>query len=342
MNGLKPGSEAERGSALVVVIWVVGLLSLLISSFAFDAHIEAKLTSYRRKRTKADGLAESGLEIAGMLMARSTEIEPGTEDEPEEGDEWYEYAKRLAEGHAVSNSWPLGEGEVTVAIQSERARRAVNYLDDEEEWEGVLEVAEIPEEIWPELIESVLDWTDQDDDPRVDGAEADYYEDLDPPYRPSNGPLFAVEELLQVRGFTRDILYSSTTTPLFEGEAPRRKPRLIDLLTEYGSDDKVNVNAASTNVLMTLPHEDIDLIVEAIVSEREGEDAYFRNDTDLFRRVPSLNTPILRRYVTTEASEYYRITSVGKVQGVARKVWCIVSFDRGAKKLTFVRWREED
>jgi type II secretory pathway component PulK len=43
---------SRRGSALIVVIWVVGLLAMFITSMAFDAQVESRLTSYYRKRAK--------------------------------------------------------------------------------------------------------------------------------------------------------------------------------------------------------------------------------------------------------------------------------------------------
>ena len=45
---------ARRGAALVVVLWVVGILAMLVGSFTFDAHIESRIISHYRKRMKAD------------------------------------------------------------------------------------------------------------------------------------------------------------------------------------------------------------------------------------------------------------------------------------------------
>ena len=64
------GSErCRQGSALILVLWVLGLLSMLVASFAFEAHIESRLTSFYRDRTKADFLARSGLDVAELLVA---------------------------------------------------------------------------------------------------------------------------------------------------------------------------------------------------------------------------------------------------------------------------------
>jgi len=349
------GHRDRRGtaSALIVVLWVIVLLSLLIGSFVFDAHIEARITSYYRKRTKAEYLARSGIEIAEMLMTKSTEIKKTKseeeKEEEEEEDRWYSDAKRLSEGDTTKTVENLGEGTVTVEIKPERARRNVNTLKKEKEWEGILEVGDIPEEMWPELIESFLDWTDGDDIPRVDGAETeDYYATLDTPYRAKNADLDAVGELLLIKGFNKTILEGGVLETGIEGEEAVHVSGIKDLLTIYG-DTKVNINAASRRVLMTLPDSDgtIDLIAGAIIEEREGllnengekENSFFADDSDMFSRVPELRNAPLKDYVTTASSTYYRITSIGEVQGVKRGIWCIVEYSGG--KMTILRWREE-
>ena len=88
------------GSALIIVLWVVGLLSMLIGSFAFDAHVESRITSYYRKRTKADYLARSGIEIAEMLMRGSAEITKDAKKDDDENadDQWFDDKKKLKPG----------------------------------------------------------------------------------------------------------------------------------------------------------------------------------------------------------------------------------------------------
>jgi type II secretory pathway component PulK len=58
----------DRGIAIVIVLWVVLVLSLLISGFAFTMHVETQVASYARKELKAEMLARSGIEVARMEM----------------------------------------------------------------------------------------------------------------------------------------------------------------------------------------------------------------------------------------------------------------------------------
>lgn len=339
-------------SALIIVLWVVGLLSMLIGSFAFDAHVESRITSYYRKRTKADYLAKSGLEIAEMLMAGAAEIKKDQEKVDEfEDDEWFEDKKRLKTGSSlVGIEYELGDGKIILDIVPEPARRNINMLKDDD-WERIFEVGGIPEELWPELIDSFNDWTDKDDDPRMDGGESeDYYETLEPPYRADNDVLDTVEELLLVKGFTKTILFGGSLQVLEEDD-PVTISGIADLLTTYG-DGKVNINAASMRVLMTLPlGDEAELVARAIIDERNGEgwiddtgsneeeeDFSFKNVGDFSSRVPDAPSEI-RNYISID-SKTYRLKSVGDVHRVKRTIWCIARY--ADKNLTILRWWEEE
>jgi general secretion pathway protein K len=337
-------TDGRGGSALVAALWVIVILSMLVGSFLFNAHVEARITSYYKKRTKADYLARSGIEVATMLMHKSA----GDMKEPEAGedDRWYEPAKRLSDGLAVSGlKDQLGEGTIELDIVPEPARRNVNLLT-EQDWERILDLAGLPEEMWPEMIDPFFDWTDADDTPRYDGAETeDYYATLEPPYRAKNGPLDTVGELLLIKGFGRVILEGGTASAGYEGETPLQVRGIEDLLTTYG-DGKVNINAASERVLMTLPGVNSNMAA-TIITEREGwvnslgkrENASFGGWDDVVSRVAGID-PAVKDFITTD-SQIFRVTSVGEVGGVRRKVWCILEHSKKEKR-KILAWREED
>jgi len=332
---------------LIVALWIVVLLSMLVGAFAFDAHVEARLTSYYKKRTRAEYLARSGVEIAEMLMQKSGKVGRSEEANPDEDDRWFDSAKRLARGLALRGvSEELGSGTVTVDVVPEPALRNVNKLT-EEDWERILEVCNIPEELWAELIDAVNDWLDKDDERRDDGAETlDYYATLDEPYSARNGPLDAVGDLSYVRGFTRAILYGGVVDTGFEEEEPIVTPGIARLLTTYG-DGKVNVNAATRDVLMTLPGVD-ELVADEIIDQREGwseesattEDTSFNGVGDFMSRVWGIE-PSVKSSVSTD-SKIFRVKSTGESSGVKRDVWAIVQYGGTGKRGTILQWREQD
>ena len=91
MNPALPHLSRRRtGSALIVVLWVIGLLGIIVSSFAFDMHLESIITSYCRKRLKADYLAQSGLEMVKVVVMKKDKITGDKETDSEDAtDSWY-------------------------------------------------------------------------------------------------------------------------------------------------------------------------------------------------------------------------------------------------------------
>lgn len=349
------GARRQQGSALILVLWVLGLLSMLVASFAFEAHIESRLTSFYRDRTKAEFLARSGLDVAELLVAKSTRLRGAVRDEAKAAsDIWYDPALQLAKGGTVSFVHDLaeagvGQGVIRLSITPEPARRNVNKLTDQapgsdETWERILDVGGVPEQMWPTLIDSFYDWTDEDDTPRPDGAETDdYYANLDPPYRARNGPLDTIGEMALIKGFSTDILQGGTlSTGMFESDAVVMSG-IADMLTTYG-DGKVNINAASARVLRTLPGVDAEMAAY-IVSERAmwvdgtGEERQgFTSTDEMLALVPDFPTAAVE-FLGLESTEF-RITSTGDFNGVLRTIWCIVRFTDD--QFIVLRWREDD
>jgi len=58
-----------------------------------------------------------------------------------------------------------------------------------------------------EAADSILDWLDEDTEPRQFGAEDSTYQGLTPPYLAKNGPIESLDELLLVNGVTPQLLY---------------------------------------------------------------------------------------------------------------------------------------
>lgn len=349
----------QQGSALILVLWVLGLLSMLVASFAFEAHIESRLTSFYRDRTKAEYLARSGLDVAELLVAKMSRIQGKERDEAKAGsDIWYDPAFQLRQGGTVSVVHDLaeagvGQGLIRLSITPEPARRNINKLTDQtqasdETWERIFDVGGIPQEMWPTLIDSFYDWTDEDDTPRPDGAETDdYYGNLDKPYRARNkANLNTVDELALIKGFTLDILQGGTlSTGMFESDKVVMSG-IADMLTTYG-DVKVNINAASARVLQTLPDVDAEMAAY-IASQREnwvdstgGERRGFETAGELLAMVPDFPPHAVDLCsFGFEESGIFRITSTGDLNGVLRTIWCIVRFSGG--QFTVLRWREDD
>ncbi|MDD5706714.1 MAG: type II secretion system protein GspK [Kiritimatiellae bacterium] len=323
------------------------MLSLLVISFAFEAHLEGKVVSFARKRRKAESLAMSGMQIARMLLDKQLTVTGAEAESTQAGDRWYKYALTIKRGRAVSGlEEQLGEGTIRLDIEPEPGLRNVNLLKDED-WERIFQYARLPEEYWPELIDSFSDWIDADSKPRQDGGETeDYYATLDKPYSARNAPIETVSELLLVKGFNQAILSGGVLNPEDPKETQVWVMGVQNLLTTYG-DGKVNVNAAGLDVLQTLPGID-ELGARKIIDERERgtstgmgafEDGSFESVQDFMSRVgKDLSDSAVGDFITTR-SEIFRITSIGQVGRVTRRIWAVVFFN--GRDWRILRWREE-
>jgi len=131
----------------------------------------------------------------------------------------------------------------------------------------------------PEAADSILDWMDDDQTPRELGAEATYYQELDPPYSNRNGLPETLEELLFVKGVTRDMFYGTgqivsdfeqpvvswnqlLTACSAESNSDRNGNDRIDLNDVYPSD-YASSTGADTNELSFLPEELVKYILLA-------------------------------------------------------------------------------
>ena len=352
-----PADTKREGSALVMALFVIMIISMLVGSFGFEAHLEAKYASYARDRVKATQLAQSGVVLAEMLMNKSGG--GGGASAPDSQDRWFDATERLRLGQSLEGLVEeVGAGYVILDIVPEPGRLNVNLLTMED-WETLLGNIGIPEEYHQSIIEPILDWIEPGETPRVKGAKTDdYYSRLDPPYKIKGGPLDTVRELLLVKGFSESILTGGVFDPLsVEGESslgPSVKVKSVSfddkdsviyisgiehMLTTYG-DGKINIQSAPYDVLRTLPGID-EILAYAIMEEREAvlndEPNPFRSVQDLFSRIDGLDASIANRI--TVRSQYYRVTATGRVGRVERRINCI-AYHNG-QTLRFLRWWEE-
>jgi general secretion pathway protein K len=259
------------GSALIIALWTIALLSMLVMSFALDAMIEGRIGTYVKQRRRVDELTQSGVAIAEMLLLEYQNASAASASD-EKDDRWKAGKLRIKRGQTAVVDAPIEEGVVHIEIIPEPARWNINTLvgkDYDEVWEQIFRTAGIPEDYFSGLIDCWNDWVDEDSMSTKEGAEDDYYKSLDPPYRARNKKIDTVDELLLVKGFVPAILSGGILNPEERNKELQVTVRGIkELFTTYG-DGKINVNAAPMEVLMTIPGID-DITAGAIIEERKG------------------------------------------------------------------------
>lgn len=380
------------GFALIAVIWTVAVLSVLVCSFTLDAYMEGKAATYVRNRHQATALMDSALTLAEMLMERQESVTGEETEEEVAKDRWIAPAIRLKRGQRVEVSQRLmldesghlqfetadvtsstnnvPDAEIFVAIEPEPARWNINKLTragfgDNADliWERILTLAGVPEEDQSVLVDSFYDWVDDNEvTESVDGAESDYYEQLDTPYTCKNGPLDTVGELVYIRGFDRNggvLLKGGVWNPDDSKDRQITVAGLEHLFTTYG-EGKINVNAAPREVLLTVPClEDSDgLIVDTILEEREGlnaesatastkvrqvssggaslgaaaiKDYHFTDLSDFLARIPGLSQEDANTYLTVDCA-IYKVELEGRVGRVTRRAKAVVQRGSGSGK----------
>jgi|GEM_PF-871653 len=89
----------KRGSALIMALWIVAVLSIMVFSFAFEAHQQAGINVYIRERGRVKRMIEPGRIIGETIMLGFGEAKEWTEGEDEkeldEEDRFYKEKRAL-------------------------------------------------------------------------------------------------------------------------------------------------------------------------------------------------------------------------------------------------------
>jgi general secretion pathway protein K len=308
------------------------VLSLLISGFAFTMHVETQVASFSRKELKAEMLARSGIEVAKMqlLLHDKTPTEAGFDA----------LNQAWATNEELFVNHELGAGKYNVTITDEERKLPINRLS-QDQLRRMMDVLGIDPIDGDVIVDSVLDWIDENDLHRLNGAESDYYESLSPPYRCKNGPLDRIEELLLVRGVTKEI---------FEGIPGDKdnpgQPGLRDMLTTY-SAGQVNINTASSQTLQIVLGVD-ESQANAILAHRDGSDGIagteddqpYRSPNELLSTVGAADPKVQQQLsgMVATSSQFFHVKSVGDVSGVRYTINAILRRQNGTCPV--VTWQE--
>ena len=188
---------AERGSVLIIVLWVAfGLVSLAIY-FANSSSLELRAADNRLASIEAEQAIAGAARYVSNVLATTTS--PGMPPNPQTF-----VVENVSVGDATF--WLIGQSPdeendlaVTFGLVDESSKLNLNTATA-----AMLE--KIPR-MTPELAAAVLDWRDSNSDVREGGAEDETYARLNPPYRCKNAPFESITELRLVYGFTHDILF---------------------------------------------------------------------------------------------------------------------------------------
>lgn len=229
----------QRGSALILVLVLLSVLSVVAIESLRRAQIEMESAGAYMGGVQGRELCESGLRLAALLLERDLD----DNDYDSLADVWATFFQQ----NDPDESLRFSTGELRVEISPENGRLPVNALASETGRQAMLrllvsEPFDMPREEAELLVEAMRDWIDEDEEGRL---ERPAYEAQGLGYRPRNGPMASLDELLLVQGMARELYFGN-----------EERPGLRDLLTVHG-EGKVNINTAPGLVLMALCPEEV-------------------------------------------------------------------------------------
>jgi hypothetical protein len=204
----------RRASVLVVVLVVVMLLTLGCYTFTQIMLTELEATVAYEREVRSRAHADSGLEMVAAILGSPTDefSRPNLYDNP--GLFYLLMAdSETARGRGAfcivaAREDDTGANPIRFGLIDESRKLNLNVmvkydLSAEEQQELLLALPSMTADI----ADAILDWLDEDEEPRQAGAENEYYGTLNPPYETRNGALESLDELLRVRGVTSSMLY---------------------------------------------------------------------------------------------------------------------------------------
>jgi general secretion pathway protein K len=226
----------DRGFALIAVLLVLAIISVLGAEFAYATRLEASAV-----RAYKDGITGAHLAEAAIAQAIRELIGDWTVVAADEEGELTFYTRdRVPIPHLPRRQVEFGPGQFSYRLRDEEALLNVNTAQPGR-LEALLDALGVQRAQRDQIVDSIQDWRDPNEEHRLSGAESDdYYLKLPVPYRARNANLESVNELLQIRGVTPELYNGS------EGH-----PGLVDLVT-VRTQGQININTATDPVLKAL------------------------------------------------------------------------------------------
>ena len=193
-------SRGDRGSALIITLWVAfGLVGLALY-FGNTSALDLRASDNRAAGLEADQAIEGAARYATYLLGKLDP--PGVLPDP---------ATYQHEAAAVGDStfWFIGRdpkqpAQVTTDLPFFALVDEASKLDLNTATAAMLQL--LPR-MTPELAAAIVDWRDADSEVAELGAEDEIYLLKNPPYHCKNAPFESVDELRLVEGADAETLY---------------------------------------------------------------------------------------------------------------------------------------
>ena len=284
----------SAGIALLIVMCAIFVLSILAAGLAFSMKVESKLAVSTDTNQRLVWLGRSGAELARWVLA----LEATTQPYDSLNQIWAGGTGSMGETNSALagislGNYQIGDGTVSVKITDLERFANINNPVDAPEIQQALTIMGVDAGEISVVSDSIQDWVQPGDMPRIAGAKNEYYQGLNPPYNCKDAPMDDLSELLLVKVILDhpEIYWGGSVTnhpgASFQhrlgfgnapGEAPNYPFGLVDLFTPFSSG-RININTADANVLQLLPGVDANTAA-SIIKYRSGPDGVDGTEDD--------------------------------------------------------------
>lgn len=229
----------QRGSAFVVTLATLAGLVTLIVGIAASRAAENRGIWNRMQEGRARLMVDAGIQRA-IACLESQDLNVATQS-----DEWYTL------GTSGADEFLVGNDGFRLQILDSCSRVNINSAAQNQ-----LKLLPLSDT----QIDCLMDWREKDPQPRPQGAKDDFYTSLTTPYYTKQQPFDSVEELMLVKGFTPQTLYSAGGQSATDPSTTQTGAVLDDLLTvdsacadtDPNGNPKTDIRSASPQQLASL------------------------------------------------------------------------------------------
>ena len=340
----------SQGMALLITISVITVL--IAGGLELNRRVRAAVVSAAatRDRTTLSLMASSGIHAAMAMLVKDKG--ESTIDSIQE--DWANPEKI----NEVIAEIPFDDGGITVTIADELGKIQVNALVDFPKGRHFNESQKI---MWDrftrlliardedtfkdieatDIINSIKDWLDSGDDDAttgLNGAEAEYYQALDPPYKPANGPFMDTNELTRVKGITPELFRGTDLSGLetfVTVYGMTQSSQEVDG-KDFAYEGGINLNTADLPVLIAMmPSENADYAQAVFDYRNEQDGETFVHDLSgdgWYKNVPEIPSDFtIDPKLIRNSSDFFRIQSTAELNGTQETVIAVVHREQEKK-----------
>lgn len=288
-----PALHRQNGVALITALLVVSLASILAVSLLEHLHYDLRRTENIIRADQAQLYNANAVQFARGLLRIDRTLN-------NEYDTLKEYSPQNEQ------LFPVPGGGVSARLLDQQRCFNLNNLSASNAtlaqqkiiYRNLLQQVEIDSTLHSTLLDSLLDWLDENDISEPMGAEFDYYIGLEQPYRSANQLMITPTELRMVKGYSPEVI-------------KKLSPHVCVI---PAINSAININTASLEMLESIPA--LAGHGAQIIQDRDGkadtteDDAPFASMNDFQRyaqqtlQIQNINTQGLQVY-----SEYFMMES---------------------------------